>query len=168
MGGHMENVCLNGRSGIIPLKKNGSQGRAKGRTFRATFKTPALRKKKSRRHVKSGDYRNPVVLAGEWQAAIDRGKYASRADLARRKGLSHARVIQVLRLLRLDSDALDNIAAIGDPLTSPVVTERMLRPLVNAEVVVQKRAVKAILKTGEKSSLHGSKKHGRGSLRQLP
>ena len=104
------------------------------------------------------------MLSREWRAAIDRGEYASRADLARRKGLSRAGVTQVLRLLGLDSDALDNIAAIGDPLTFPVVTERMLRPLVNADVVVQTRAFKAILKAGEKSSLNGSRKDASGLL----
>jgi hypothetical protein len=43
-------------------------------------------------------YRNPVILAQEWEKALAEGRYASSADLSRRIGVSRARVTQILRL----------------------------------------------------------------------
>ncbi len=75
-------------------------------------------------------YRNPVLLAREWQKSLDEGTYASRADLGRTKGISRARVTQILNLLRLSSDVLRQVLDLGDPLPSRIITERRLRPLV--------------------------------------
>jgi hypothetical protein len=44
-------------------------------------------------------------------------------------GVSRARVNQILRLLKLPSDIRQSMIRMGDPLTSPIVTERNLRPL---------------------------------------
>ncbi len=74
--------------------------------------------------------RNPTHLALQWQRFIDPGVYASIADLFRKLGVSRARVTQVLRLLELPPEVLDTLAALGNPLASPIVTERGLRPLV--------------------------------------
>jgi biotin operon repressor len=62
---------------------------------------------------------------------LESGKVASRAELARNLGISRARVAQVLRLLRLDPEVLESVVALGDPLPSPVITERRLRSLVD-------------------------------------
>ena len=43
------------------------------------------------------------------------GECASRADLARKLGVSRARVTQVLKLLGLAPEVLGTIAARGDP-----------------------------------------------------
>jgi hypothetical protein len=51
----------------------------------------------------------------------------------------------VLRLLRLAPEVLKAIAALGDPLPSPIVTERRLRPLVNLPQEEQRRRVDALL-----------------------
>lgn len=70
---------------------------------------------------------NPVQLAREWCASMDeRGE--SRADLARRLGVSRARVTQVLQVLDLDPAALELIERIARPA---VVSERGLRALKN-------------------------------------
>ncbi len=45
--------------------------------------------------------RNPIALAQEWQQMLAAGERASRADLARRLGVSRARIPQVLGLLDL-------------------------------------------------------------------
>ncbi|MCX6353950.1 MAG: hypothetical protein NTZ78_03460 [Candidatus Aureabacteria bacterium] len=74
-------------------------------------------------------YRNPIFLAREWADAIKAGDFPSRRAFANAIGLSHARVSQVLGLLRLCPQALTQIEALGDPLSSRVVTERKLRPL---------------------------------------
>lgn len=68
---------------------------------------------------------------------------ASRADLARELGVTRARVTQVLDLLDLAPDVLNGVAALGDPLTQPIVTERMLRPLTRLPVEEQKRILEA-------------------------
>lgn len=52
------------------------------------------------------------------------------AELARKLRVSRARVTQILRLLRLAPNVLQQIAELGDPLPTPIITERMLRPIV--------------------------------------
>jgi len=68
---------------------------------------------------------NPVRLAREWQASLsERGE--SRADLARRLGISRARVTQVLSVLDFDPDVLELL----EQQTGPsLVSERALRKL---------------------------------------
>ncbi|MCG6534892.1 MAG: hypothetical protein L7F78_09415 [Syntrophales bacterium LBB04] len=93
--------------------------------------------------------RNPIYLAQEWQKALITGYYSSPADLARKLGVSRARVTQVLWLLNLTPEVLKTIAALGDPLSSPIVTERRLRPIVNLPPEEQIRRVVAILAGGD-------------------
>jgi hypothetical protein len=76
-------------------------------------------------------YCNPVVLALQWRQAIDAGWYSSQADLARRKGVSRARVTQILNLLRLAPEVIGIVMDLGDPLPAPMVTERQLRRIIN-------------------------------------
>lgn len=52
---------------------------------------------------------------------------------------------QILRLLKLAPEVLDAIAAFGTPFTSPIVTERKLRPMVNLPEAEQKRRLKEML-----------------------
>lgn len=84
-------------------------------------------------------YRNPIAVARDWQRALDDGACASRAALARRLGVSRARVTQVLALLALAPEVLAAIAALGDPLPRPIVSERMLRPLLELPAEEQRR-----------------------------
>lgn len=68
---------------------------------------------------------DPVRVAREWRRAInERGE--SRADLARRLGISRARVTQVLQVLDLDSAALELLERSAGP---GMVSERSLRAL---------------------------------------
>lgn len=76
-------------------------------------------------------YRNPIFVAGEWADAMQGGDFPSRRAFAKAVGVSHARVSQVLGLLRLDPRVLKNIKELGDPLSSRIVTERKLRTIVN-------------------------------------
>ena len=62
---------------------------------------------------------------------MEAGNFRSQRAFARAIGLSHARVSQVLSLLRLCSRAQQDLEALGDPLYSRKVTERKLRPIVN-------------------------------------
>lgn len=68
-------------------------------------------------------------MAREWLALLQSGKVGSRADLTRHLGLSRARVTQVLSLLTLAPEVMGLIDRLGDPLPSPIVTERFLRSI---------------------------------------
>jgi len=47
-------------------------------------------------------YRNPIYLAKEYKKMIDSGKVKNQAELARIKGISRARVTQILNLLKIN------------------------------------------------------------------
>jgi len=76
-------------------------------------------------------YRNPIYLAREYKEIIDTGEVKTQAELARVKGISRARVTQILRLLKLDSLIIQELEKLGDPLKSKILTERLLRPYIN-------------------------------------
>lgn len=88
-------------------------------------------------------YRNPIFLAREWKKMLESGECASQTELARALGVSRVRVTQILRLLRLDPKVLERITRLGDPLSSPTVTERKLRPIVNLAGKVQKNLIRS-------------------------
>ncbi len=62
---------------------------------------------------------------------IDSGEVKNQTELARRLGLSRARVTQILNLLKIDSFTIQKLEKLGDPLKSKIITERLLRPYVN-------------------------------------
>ena len=73
-------------------------------------------------------YRNPIYLAKEYKKMIDTGEVKNQAELAKLKGISRARVTQILNLLKLDSCINRKLEKFGDPLKSKIITERILRP----------------------------------------
>ena len=79
-------------------------------------------------------YRNPIFLAREYKKMLDSGEVKNRAELARIKGISRARVTQILNLLKLDSLIMQELEKLGDPLESKIITERMLRPYINKSI----------------------------------
>jgi ParB-like chromosome segregation protein Spo0J len=91
--------------------------------------------------------RNPIIVAQEWQQALQNGAGSSAADLARKLGISRARVTQVLHLLKLAPDVLNAIAALGDPLPSRAITERMLRSIVHHSAEEQRQELRRLLTT---------------------
>jgi len=98
------------------------------RTFISIFYFPHKVTKSSKaNHV----YRNPIYLAREYKEMIDNGQVKNRAELAKLKGVSRARITQILNLLKLDSSIIQKLEKLGDPLKSKTITERMLRPYVN-------------------------------------
>ena len=68
-----------------------------------------------------------------WQRDLDAGAVASRAELARREGITRARVTQVLMLLRLAPDIQEAVLAIKESLDPPGIGERALRPITRME-----------------------------------
>jgi len=128
-----------------------------GRTFRVVFEfPPEFNGKKAVNSKPSRTYKNPVFLALEWEKALETGNYPSQTALARELGISRVRVTQVLNLLRLAPEVLEQIAGLGDPLASPTVTERKLRPLVNLPRVTQSKRIQKLLGNvpREKSESH--------------
>ncbi len=82
------------------------------------------RRSESHEHA-SAPRANPVRIAREWKSEMgQRGE--SRADLARRLGISRARVTQVLSVLDLTPEALEVLERQSGP---GMVSERSLRGL---------------------------------------
>ena len=77
-------------------------------------------------------YRNPVLLARAWEKMLQSGEYASQTALARKLGVSRARVNQMLRLLKLPREIQETVIRMGDPLPSRKITERKLRDLLTS------------------------------------
>jgi hypothetical protein len=92
----------------------------------------------------SKQYRNPIALAQEWQGMLEKGDCVSRADLARKLGVTRARVTQVLGLLDPTPHVLEAVIGLGDALSDPIIRERSLRPLLKLPTEEQGRALVAI------------------------
>jgi len=65
----------------------------------------------------------------EWQALLETGELASQAEIARREGITHARVTQVMGLLRLAPEIQKQILSMPDTVQRPSISERRLRPI---------------------------------------
>jgi ParB-like chromosome segregation protein Spo0J len=70
-----------------------------------------------------------LALAHKIQQAIDRGVVRDRAEVARRLGLTRARVTQLLDLTLLAPDIQERILFAESADGSEPFTERRLRPL---------------------------------------
>jgi len=64
-----------------------------------------------------------------WQRELDSGAVARQADIARREGVTRARVTQVLILLRLAPDIQESILGLTEHPDPPRLPERILRPI---------------------------------------
>ena len=69
---------------------------------------------------------------------INSGEVKNQAELAKLKGISRARVTQVLNLLKLNPLIIQELEKFGDPLKSKIIAERLLRPYVNKSFKEQK------------------------------
>lgn len=65
----------------------------------------------------------------EWQALLESGKIVNQADIARREGITRARVTQVMGMLRLAPEIQEHIQSMPETHRRPPVTERKLRPI---------------------------------------
>jgi len=96
------------------------------RTFTSTFYFPQQVTKTNQ--IKCL-YRNPIYLARKYKRMIDNGQVKNQSGLARKLGISRARVTQILNLLKLDKSIIDNLEQIGDPMDRKVISERELRKI---------------------------------------
>ena len=124
-----------------PLLLIGSPDCSKERTFTTMVYFPDKNIHKIKKPFKT--YRNPIIVAKEYDNMIKNGAYKSGADIARAFHISRVRVNQFLSLLKIQPKIIEYIEKLGDPLYSPVLTERMLRPYVNAPVSDQQNILNA-------------------------
>ncbi len=108
------------------------------RTFTITVYFPKEPQKTEKPHR---NYRNPIHLAKEYRWMIDSGQARNESDLARQIGISRVRVNQIIRLLKLDTQIIKQIEKLGDPLSSQIVTERMLRQYIGLSLNKQKKHI---------------------------
>jgi len=73
-------------------------------------------------------FRNPIIQAREVQIEMELHNL-TRAQLARKLGISRARVTQMLNLLKLPTELIREVEKMGDHWERRLVTERMLRGL---------------------------------------
>ena len=64
-----------------------------------------------------------------WRHELDSGAVATRAEIARREGLSRARVTQVMMLLRLAPDIQESILTLNEHPIPTRLAEHALRPI---------------------------------------
>jgi len=98
------------------------------RTFIYRFYFQILVKKSS---IPKKTYRNPIYLAKEYKEMIDSGEAKNQAELAKLKGISRARVTQILNLLKFDKNIINKLEQIGDPMNRKVISERELRKIIH-------------------------------------
>jgi len=98
--------------------------------------------------IGKNQYRNPICLAKEWRKSLDNSEYASPAALARELKVSRARITQIMNILQLSPEVIDIISSLGDPISNPIIAERMLRPLLGLVSEKQVELVKIILSKG--------------------
>lgn len=67
--------------------------------------------------------------AMEWRKQLDAGDIANQVEIARREGLTRARVTQVLNLLRLAPETQKRILNFPETTEQPTVSEHHLRPM---------------------------------------
>jgi len=80
-----------------------------------------------------------LALAHRFQAAIDRGDFRDRADLARQLGFTRARVTQILDLLLLAPDIQDRVLHLETVDGVEPMAERALRDVVRHESWAEQR-----------------------------
>jgi hypothetical protein len=69
----------------------------------------------------------------EWQTLLESGKITNQAGIARREGITRARVTQIMGLLRLSPEMNQNILATPATVRRQKITERALRPITQIE-----------------------------------
>ena len=110
------------------LKCLGSPDCSIDRTFIYQFYFQTIVKKSS---IPKKTYRNPIYLAREYKNMVDSGEAKNQAELAKLKGISRARVTQILNLLKLDKTIIENLEQIEDPMDKKVISERALRKIIH-------------------------------------
>ena len=65
----------------------------------------------------------------EWQALLESGEVSNQAAIARREGITRARVTQVMGMLRLAPEIQQHVLSLPDMVRRQAISERALRPI---------------------------------------
>jgi hypothetical protein len=65
----------------------------------------------------------------ERQRQLDAGEVPNKTEIARREGITRARVTQIMGMLRLAPERQEKILSIPDSTGHPTLSERRLRPI---------------------------------------
>ncbi|RJP21157.1 MAG: hypothetical protein C4529_07795 [Deltaproteobacteria bacterium] len=69
----------------------------------------------------------------EWQDLLQSGEASNQAAIARREGITRARVTQVMGMLRLAPEIQEHVLSLPDVVRRPAISERALRPIAQLE-----------------------------------
>jgi len=94
---------------------------------------PRRGKPKTPREPKTPRVVELLRKALEWQALLESGEAANLAAIARREGITPARVTQVMGMLRLIPGIQKHILAMPRTFGRPGITEQVLRPIAQLE-----------------------------------
>lgn len=72
---------------------------------------------------------SPVALALAFQQMLEDGEVNNQSHLARKVGLTRARVTQILNLLKLPDSVIRNLCSISEPKKIALFSERRLRSI---------------------------------------
>jgi hypothetical protein len=81
-----------------------------------------------------------LKMAIEWQRQLEAGEAKTQAVIARREGITRARVTQIMALLKLAPEIQEHILAMPDSVGRPAISERALRPIAALENSTHQRA----------------------------
>jgi hypothetical protein len=128
--------------------ENGSVGTLKRRVTADRVVNAAAKARRSAKPPRTA--RTPRVLellqkAQEWQRQLDAGEARTQAEIARREGITRARVTQVMGLLRLALEIQEHVLSLPDMIRRPAITERALRPIAQMEDQAEQRSTFATL-----------------------
>ena len=97
---------------------------------RAVSFVPARwRRPKSTKAPKTPRVRKLLHKAIEWRTLLESGDAVNQADIARREGITRARVTQVMKMLGLAPEIQQHVLSMPSVVHRPSIPERALRPI---------------------------------------
>ena len=115
--------------------ENGNIGRLKRRVPASQVVTAIPERQRRQKPAKPPkEPRTPgavkaLLKAKEWKRQLDASEVASQAEIARREGLTRARVTQILNLLRLAPEIQEQVLNLPKSTTRPTISEHALRAI---------------------------------------
>lgn len=108
------------------------------RTFKLEFDLSLLfvRQNKKKKYI------NPIYISIDWEKMLNSGNFKTQADLAKYLGVSRVRVVQMLNLLKLDSQVIDTLKGFGETFDKKLFGEKTLRALLKLDPENQRLRLK--------------------------
>jgi hypothetical protein len=94
---------------------------------------PRVRNRKLPKQARTPRVVELLRKALEWQALLESGEVRNQAEVARREGITRARVTQVIGMLQLAPEIQQHVLSMPDAVRRPAITERALRPIAQLE-----------------------------------